>query len=425
MIINEKPYWWDAKSPTNSPDIPWETKADIVIVGCGFTGLGAAIPLARAGYNVVILEKNNLGEGAATRNGGITSGNLRPSNTDLIRRFGPEKAKNFQKEAITARHDLYDFIEHEKLDCDFDMVGRFLGNPSDGSLDQLKREADQFYKDFGIETQVSDSKGVKDYIDSPKYKAGVFRPDIGGIHPSKLLHEMIRIALRDNVKIFSHTASQSIKRVGQTFTIPTHRGSVTAEHVIVATNAYTGKEFSWLRRRLIPVISEIIATEELGENFVSHLMPRKTMFAEALELGYYYRPSPDGKRILLGGRRLGANSEKARERLRTGLVGILPQLKDTAITHHWLGNVAFPFDQLPKIAVNDGVIYPAGFCGSGTVWARWLGQKAAGMIIGKDAETVFFGDRFWTLPFYNGDPWFLPITMNYYKLRDKLSSKST
>ena len=76
------------------------------------------------------------------------------------------------------------------------------------------------------------------------------------------------------------------------------------------------------------------------------------------------------------------------------------------------------------IRVNDGVIYPAGFCGSGTVWARWLGQKAAGMILGKDAETVFSGHRFWTLPFYNGNPWFLPIAMNYYKLRDKLSSKS-
>ena len=143
------------------------------------------------------------------------------------------------------------------------------------------------------------------------------------------------------LKSFLIRLARVLNRVGQTFTIPTHHGSVTAEHVIVATNAYTGKEFPWLRRRLIPVISEIIATEELGENFVSHLMPRKTMFTEALELGHYYRPSPDGKRILLGGRRLGANTEKARERLRTGLVGILPQLKDTAITHHWFGNVAF------------------------------------------------------------------------------------
>jgi len=65
--------------------------------------------------------------------------------------------------------------------------------------------------------------------------------------------------------------------------------------------------------------------------------------------------------------RYDSNTSQARERLRTGLVGILPQLKDTKITHHWFGNVAFPFDQLPKIAVHDGVIYPAGFCGSGTL----------------------------------------------------------
>jgi hypothetical protein len=84
--------------------------------------------------------------------------------------------------------------------------------------------------------------------------------------------------------------------------------------------------------------------------------------------------------------------------------------------------VAFPFDQLPKIAIHDGVIYPAGFCGSGTVWARWLGQKAAGMILAENAETVFSDQKFWTLPFYKGDPWFLPLAMNYYKLRDKLSS---
>ena len=424
MKINEKPYWWDAKPPTKSPEITWENRADIVIVGCGFTGLGAAIPLARAGYNVVVLEKNKLGEGAATRNGGITSGNLRPSNAELVKRFGKEKAKSFQLEAIAARQDLYDFIEREKLDCDFDMVGRFLGHTNGGSLEQLKRESEQFFEDFGIETVVSDSKGVTDYIDSSKYESGVFRPDIGGIHPSKLLHEMIRIAIRDKVKIFSETASGVIKRVGQTFSVPTEHGSVTSEHVIVATNAYTGTEFPWLRRRLIPVISEIIATEELGENFVSHLMPQKTMFAESLELGHYYRPSPDGKRILLGGRRLGSNPAQARERLRKGLVGILPQLKDTNITHHWFGNVAFPFDQLPKMAVNDGIIYPAGFCGSGTVWARWLGQKAAGIILGKDAETVFSGHRFWTLPFYKGDPWFLPIAFNYYKLRDKFSSKA-
>jgi len=153
-----------------------------------------------------------------------------------------EKAKQFQVEAIAARQDLYDFIEQEKLDCDFNLVGRFLGIPDKTSLDQLKRDADQFYENFGIQTIVSDTKGVTDYIDSPKYKSGTFRPDIGGIHPSKLLHEMIRVAVKDKVKIFSETAGENIRRVGQSFKIQTHRGTITSEHLIVATNAYTGKE---------------------------------------------------------------------------------------------------------------------------------------------------------------------------------------
>ncbi|MDC0564064.1 hypothetical protein OAP51_04640, partial [Alphaproteobacteria bacterium] len=83
--------------------------------------------------------------------------------------------------------------------------------------------------------------------------------------------------------------------------------------------------------------------------------------------------------------------------------------------------VAFPFDQLPKLAVHDGIIYPAGFCGSGTVWARWLGQKAAMIILGKESETVFANLAMNTLPLYTGDPWFLPFAMTYYRLRDRFS----
>ena len=97
------------------------------------------------------------------------------------------------------------------------------------------------------------------------------------------------------------------------------------------------------------------------------------------------------------------------------------ELKDVKIEAHWPGFVAFPFDQLPKLCVHEGIIYPAGFCGSGTVWARWLGQKAALMILGKDAKSAFIDLPMRTLPFYTGDPWFLPLAMTYYRLRDRLS----
>ena len=177
-----------------------------------------------------------------------------------------------------------------------------------------------------------------------------------------------------------------------------------------------------MRRRLVPVISEMIATEELGQNRVRSLMPSMSMYSESLQLGHYFRPSPDGKRILLGGRRLDQNPSKARERLKKGLTSIFPDLKDCKITHHWFGFVAFPFDQLPKLAVHEGVIYPAGYCGSGTVWARWLGQKAAQMVLGDLTGTVFTEQPFRTMPFYSGEPWFLPLAMRFYELQDRFAA---
>jgi glycine/D-amino acid oxidase-like deaminating enzyme len=218
------------------------------------------------------------------------------------------------------------------------------------------------------------------------------------------------------------------------FRVETSRGIIHAGHVISATNAYTDDGQPWLRRRLVPVISEMIATEELSENMVRSLMPGLNMYGEALQLGYYYRPSPDGKRILLGGRRMSPNPAKARKRLVEGLTSIFPQLADIAITNHWFGFVAFPFDQLPKLTVNDGVIYPSGYCGSGTVWARWLGQKAAHMVLADldesafpacaFPESTFRGVPFRTMPFYSGDPWFLPLAMGLYAVQDKFKTTS-
>mgnify|MGYP007000384687 len=99
-------------------------------------------------------------------------------------------------------------------------------------------------------------------------------------------------------------------------------------------------------------------------------------------------------------------------------------LDDVRVDAHWQGFVAFPFDQLPKLVVRDGIIHPTGFCGSGTVWARWLGQKAALMILGEEGDSVFSNLPMQTMPFYSGDPWFMPLAMSYYRLRDSLSAST-
>jgi len=416
-------YWWEEAPPRPAPEQPWQKNAEIVVIGAGFAGLAAALVLARAKKDVVVIEKGLIGEGASTRNGGITSGNIRHSFSDLTRRFGEERAQAFEDEAVAARADLRRFILDEELDCDYQLTGRVLGLSGTFSADAILREQDRFERRHGITARYLTQGELSDHTASPNYTAGILRPDIGGIHPAKLLHEMARIALEAGVKIFTQTAVTKIQRNHAVFTLSTDRGEVEADHVISSTNAYTDKSQPRLRRRLVPVISVMIATEKLGANQVKALMPKLNMFSENKELGHYYRPSPDGSRILLGGRRMHRGDDQAQAKLHKGLAAIFPELADAAIEHYWSGFVAFPFDQLPKLAIHDGIIYPSGFCGSGTVWARWLGQKAAFMILGQDAETVFSNLPMRTLPFYSGEPWFMPLAMQYYQLRDRLASR--
>ena len=432
--ISDDPYWWHAAPPQDLQIDNWPERADVVIIGGGYTGFGAAIPLARAGLDVVLLERDQIGSGASTRNGGITSGNLRLSFDDLTKRFGAKKAVAFYQEAKAARADLAQFITSEKIDCDLQQCGRLVGALRSESLDSMKRDAERLTKLLDIEAKVYNQNSLPDYIDTSRYCGGMMRDDIGGIHPAKLLAGMCQIAREASVEIATQTKMIAVSRQNTSSTTPefrieTSRGIIHAGHVISATNAYTDGGQPWLRRRLVPVISEMIATEEVGENMVKSLMPGLNMYGEALQLGHYYRPSPDGKRILLGGRRMSPDPVRARKRLVGGLASIFPQLSNIGITNHWFGFVAFPFDQLPKLAVYDGVIYPAGYCGSGTVWARWLGQKAAHMVLADlDGSTfegsAFQGVPFRTMPFYSGDPWFLPMAMGLYAIQDKFKTTS-
>lgn len=421
-IGTEKPYWWEAAEPQPADGGSLPEKADVVVVGGGYAGMGAAIPLARASRDVIILERDRPGDGASSRNGGLTSGNIRWSYSELKAKFGADAAKAFYLEGIAARTDLKNFIETEKLDCDFQLTGRFTAAMRPEILESMKREAEIMQQELGIECEIVERSDQYDEIGSDLYHGGIRRTDMGGVHPAKMHREFRKVAENSGVKIWGDTGVTDITRNGALFTITTPKGKITANHVIVATNGYTDAGLPWLRRRLVPVISEMIATEPLSPNLMKTLMPRQQMHSETRQLGHYYRPSPDGTQILLGGRRYDSNKDAARERLRRNLVEIFPELEDKGLSHHWFGFVAFPVDQLPKLTVHDGVIYATGFCGSGTVWARWMGQKAAYVVLEKEEGASAIASRpFRAIPFYNGDPWFLPVMMNWYKIKDRFS----
>jgi len=420
---NDMPYWWEAAEPAEAATGAPPARADIVIVGGGYTGMGAAIPLARAGREVVVLERDRPGDGASSRNGGITSGNIRHSFSSLIEKYGLEQAKAFYAEGVVARQELYDFIAAEKLDCDFQPTGRFSGAMRPEILETMKREMALLHEHIGIEPAIVERQDVHDEIGSDLYHGGVRRADIGGIHPAKLHRELRRVAEAAGAGIYSGTGVTDIRRIGSAFEVTTPKGKIQAAHVIVATNGYTGPLSPWQQRRVIPIGSYVIATEEIPAETMDRLFPTNRILSDTRKLVYYYRPSPDRKRILFGGRvsLQETDPRKSGPKLLAELVRLFPDLEHTRISHSWAGIVAFTFDTLMHCGEDNNLFYGMGYCGSGVGMAGYLGAKLGRAAAGVDTDLGAFSTiPFRTRPFYTGNPWFLAPSVAAYRLRDRL-----
>jgi glycine/D-amino acid oxidase-like deaminating enzyme len=420
------PYWWIEGPLAPSVAVEVQPSSDVVIVGAGYTGLSAAITLARAGRSVQVFDRQRPGEGASSRNGGITSGNIRPSFAELTKRVGEDKAGAIMAESKLAREDLYQFIEKEKIDCEFELVGRFAGAATPSAYDGLAREAERLQRSLGIEAFAVPREEQQKYLGTEFYHGGSVRMDIGGLHPAKLHAGMLRLAEAAGAVIHGETAVLGIRRYGERHEVKTARGVVSARDVIVGTNGYTDGADPWLRRRMVPVRSRIIATAPISANLMGALMPRRMMLSDTRKLHYYYRPSPDGTRVLFGGRdgTIAGDADWPSAALREAMVTILPELRDTEITHSWFGYVAMNRDMVPRIFSREGMRYAAGYCGSGVVWARWAGQKAAWQVLGEAAGASALDFRPpAAVPLFNGHAWFMPAVFAWLTLQDRLAAR--
>ncbi|MEZ5797588.1 MAG: FAD-binding oxidoreductase [Paracoccaceae bacterium] len=199
------------------------------------------------------------------------------------------------------------------------------------------------------------------------------------------------------------------------------QGVIAARDVIVATNGYTTGLMPWLQRRVIPIGSYIIATEELPETLVDELFPTDRIASDTCKVIYYYRASPDRRRILFGGRVSAQETDTATSapRLYDSMCRIFPQLRGSRISHSWSGVVAYTFDELAHTGVHDGVHYAIGYCGSGVSMASYLGMRTGQKVLGQKAgKTAFDGLPHPTRPLYTGRPWFLPSAVAWYHWQD-------
>ena len=419
------PYWWEAAplTETEAADIPGRAK--VGIVGAGYAGLSAALTLARAGHSVVVFDSQSAGEGASSRNGGICSGNIKIPFGQMIKTLGMDRAMAVYGEGVAARESLARFIAYEEIDCGFEYVGRFTGANNPQDYDRMGREADALNKQFDLGVEMVPRSEQRRELGTDFYHGGQTRPDIAGLHPGLLHRGLLERVKAVGVTVIAQTPVTGIRRDGGEFELSTARGELRAGEVVVATNGYTGPATPWLRRRVIPIPSQIIATEPLPSETLDRLMPKRRMCGDTRNLYNYYRPSPDGTRIIFGGRG-GTDTDDPRKKctqLLGNLVEIFPELADVKLSHSWWGYTGYSFDFLPHLVVHDGIHYATAFCGSGVVWAPWIGRKAALKILGdSEAETAFTMFGFKGRPLYWGKPWFLPAVIAWYGLKDRFGA---
>ncbi|WP_371225778.1 NAD(P)/FAD-dependent oxidoreductase [Roseovarius sp. 2305UL8-3] len=420
---SDQSYWLDGMGP--QPDLPNDLpdQADVVIVGSGYTGLNAAIETARGGKSTLVLEAGIPGFGCSTRNGGQISTSIKPSLDKLKAKYGTERGAAIRQEGETALEWIEQRISEEKIDCDFRRVGRFHGAHTPGFYDELAHDADKISSTEGIEAYAVPRAEQMSELGSDNYHGGVVFPRHAAVDPARYHLGLLNSAMEAGAEVRGNCAVTGITRRPVGFEIETEKGKVRAGQVIVATNGYTTAATPWLRRRVIPIGSYIIATETLPKELIDRLSPKDRIASDSRKVVYYFRASPDRTRILFGGR-VSANETDptiSGPRLFEDMCRVFPDLRGYQISHSWMGTVAYTFDELAHTGTHDGVHYALGYCGSGVSMASYLGMRAGQKVLGlKEGQTAFDDLPFPTRPLYTGTPWFLPPVVAWYRWRDRM-----
>jgi glycine/D-amino acid oxidase-like deaminating enzyme len=423
------PYWWEAAPPTDEGSVPLPSHADVAIIGSGYTGLSCALELARRGIGATVIEADRFGEGASTRNGGhVSSGsNLgkAPAGTresPLIVRLGRGRYEALLTEAAEAFERLGQVIEREGIDCHYRRSGRFVAACTRAQYRALEHKAKGLDPSGAARIRMVPEERQRAEIDTAFYRGGMTVEGAGQLHPGLYHRGLLDACRREGVTLCAHTRVNAVTREGRGFRVVTDAGGLAAGAVLRATNGYTGVESPWLRRRLMPLGSYIIVTEEIGEERANALIPRGRTISDSKRVMSYYRVLPGSERVMFGGREAFSRvtDEESARRLHRTLLRIFPQLDGVRVTHSWTGNVAFTFDFMPHLGQQEGVHYAAGCNGSGVVMMSWLGYRAALLIARANEPSAFDGIAMPTLTGYTGVPWFMPIIGRWYRFRDAL-----
>lgn len=428
--MKTKPFWWDEAEPLHGERRFDTAKFSVVIVGSGYAGLSAAITLAEAGItDVAVIDAQRIGEGASSRNGGQIGSGAKFSLEQAARRFGMKRAKEILDDYDQSMPFMLKRAASLKDAFDLNLSGSVSGAHSHKDLKAFHAYRNALPAEKRHTVDVLDAHQMHGVLKTDIYRGALVKHDTGSIHPAKYVRALANHARSLGVRIFTGFRYLGAARSMGRFDIRVQdlesqaEVQLSAEKMLMAANGYVGPEVRWLRQRTIPVQSYMIATEQLPFDQLEELMPNNRVAGDTKHILYYFRRSPDGTRILFGGRARFQTStaEQSAVGLRNFMLHTFPSLEKARISHSWFGNVCFAYDFCSHVGrMEDGIHYVSCCNGGGISMMTYLGHRSAEMMLnvpGHDRGIV--NSHFPRIYFYNGHPWFLPMVGSYYRFLDR------
>lgn len=409
--------WHDTAVPHPVAQTTLPRRVDALIVGAGYCGLAAAAELARRGRTVAVVDAEELGWGASTRNGGMVLPELKAGPQALERQHGG-LGRELHAWVERAFDGVEELIRAERIDCDYERCGQLYVTHTERGAERLDALAGEL-STAGSPAHVVRGDALRAEIGSPLFAAGLVVERSGGFHPARFHAGLTRVAAQAGASLHARTRAETIERAGAGWRMTTTAGAVEAAEVLIATNAYADDLVPPLRRRVLPMGSFIIATPPLDAGLAAEVLPTRRMVFNDRNLLWYWRLDPEGRMVFGGRKRLGAVTlDEARDFLHRAMVQVHPQLAGVPAERAWGGLVALTLDRLPHCGRIDGLWYATGCNGSGVATNTWLGHEMAEAMCGGELPP-FARLRHRPIPLHRYRRVWLPAVSAWFRLQDR------
>ncbi len=407
--INERSLWWENTLPVSIPGFSLPQRTDVAIAGGGFAGLSAALELRRSGVEVTLIEKDWPGHGACSRNLGLVMDRIDGTTTgDLDGLVHGVKKCDLIREGRAAHDYVLELVKRHNISCGLRQRGKLVLATTKSAYETMADTLERLKQQFGsVDAYMVPRQDLGKEIGGRAnkiYYGAKVQPEAYDLNPGQLTAGMVQRLADSGAVICSSTRLESVQRQSNgTFTISTNRGDITAEHVVLATQGYSGAETGFLQKKIFPFLAHVVATEPMPQDLLKELLPTLRGVVDTKQMFFNFRPCDKETRLILASHYLRTDDNHTQSnRILNAYRKLFPELEKIEAEYCWYGNLALPSDHLPHIGTQGGVH----FCATPSFsMALYLGSKMARRILkADDAGTLFDNMPTRDFPFYSGNP---------------------